>query len=108
MGLTALKHTTETEVSRKPCGALHYSENYADYLMIVQRSFPVDATVDEVKRNAIRAEFVYLSADGRSWTDGWHHGPECGETVYVEKHTTGGCVFHGWIDKGSRRIVQAG
>jgi hypothetical protein len=60
----------------------------------------------------VRAADVMLSSDGRAWLDGWHrpelHGPESGQAVYVERHTTGGCVFHGWSDAASRRIVQVG
>jgi hypothetical protein len=91
----------DTPPERKPCGTLYYSPNYLGNLMVVERRNLVGST----------AEFVLLSADGRRWIDGWHyaqHGPECGETVYVEKHTTGGAVFHGWVDKASRRVVQAG
>lgn len=96
--MNALAATNETDLARKPCGTLHYSPNYGHELMVVERTNVEGAT----------AEFVMLSADGRSWIDGWHRGPESDEAVYVEKHTTGGAVFHGWVDSASRRVVQSG
>lgn len=100
--------TITTIDGTEKCLSVVYSANYGGDLFVCGRTFSAFATVDEVQREAVRAEVVSLSADGRGWMDAWHRGPECGEAVYVEKHTVGGSVFHGWVDKASRRIVQAG
>lgn len=90
----------------------HFSPNYGADLLVTSRAFGLGATADEVTRGVVAAEVVELSADGRSWVDGWHdakrHGAESTEAVYVEKHTRGGAVFHGWVDSVSRRVVQTG
>lgn len=99
---------TSPAVSALRVGSRHYSPNYGAELVVVSRSFPIGTTDAEAIANTVPAEFVALSADGRGWVDGWHTGAECGDVVYVERHTTGGCVFHGWIDAKSRRVVQAG
>ena len=88
------------------------SPNYGGTMTIVGTSYPIGTTLDEIERRVVRPEFVMLSADGRHWIDGWHradrHGPESDDAVYVERHTLGGCVFHGWVDAVSRRVVQTG
>jgi hypothetical protein len=85
-----------------------YSANYGGDLYVVGKRYSAFATTDEVSRGAVRPEVVTLSADGRQWIDGWHSGEESGEAVYVEKITLGGSSFHGYVDKESRRVVQAG
>lgn len=85
-----------------------YSPNFGGNLTVVGTSFPAGTTLDEIDRDAVRPESAMLSSDGRHWIDGWHSGAESGEAVYVERHTPGGCVFHGFIDSVSRRIVQTG
>jgi hypothetical protein len=87
---------------------LVWSNNYGDYLTVVGTSYPATATLDEVQRGAVRPDSVMLSADGRHWLDAWHRGDESDSAVYVERHTIGGAVFHGWIDSASRRIIQTG
>lgn len=47
------------------------------------------------------------TADGRSYRGEWHTG-ESTSDVYAERWEQGARVFHGWIDAGSRKIVQAG
>lgn len=52
-----------------------------------------------------------LTSDGRTYFPSWHkpeHDGEFGESVYVERWTGAGRVFHGFIDAHSRKIVQTG
>lgn len=96
----------------QPTNSRHFSPNYGAELVVIGRRFGIGATTDEVVRGAVAAEYVSLSADGKSWIDGWHdasrHGAESGDAVYVETHTRGGASFHGWVDSVSRRVVQTG
>lgn len=53
-------------------------------------------------------EVVTMTSDGRRYDRGeWHSGPEA-ESVYVERWNRDGRIFHGWIDRRTRRLVQAG
>lgn len=89
-------------------GETIFSPNLGADLILVGLTYPATATDAELEARTIRPDVMRLSADGRGWIDGWHRGEETGEPVYVEKRTTGGSNFHGWIDGESRRIVQAG
>lgn len=91
-----------------PLRGTFHSANYGAALVVVGTSYPIGTTTDEVLRRVVTPEFVMASADGRHWVDGWHTGAESGDVVYVERHTIGGCVFHGYVDSVSRRIVQTG
>jgi hypothetical protein len=81
-------------------------------LTVTGTRYPIGTTADEITRRVVRPEVVELSSDGRGWVDGWHdvarHGAESADALYVEKHTLGGCIFHGFADSVSRRIVQVG
>jgi hypothetical protein len=49
-----------------------------------------------------------MSADGRGFvTDRWHEGVST-DVVYVEIHRAFAPDFHGWVDRHSRLLVQAG
>lgn len=87
-----------------------YSPNYGADLTVVGLTYPATTTLDEIERRTVRPEQIMLSADGRHWLDAWHRDVDgqLADAVYVEKHTTGGAVFHGWVDARSRRVVQAG
>lgn len=91
-----------------PTGAQHYSPNLGAILTVIGRSWPKGTDVAEVLAGTARADVVRLTADGRSWLDGWHTGPESGDAVYVELHRADGSGMHGWIDRASRRLVQTG
>lgn len=97
----------QSELFTAPLRSVVESPNYGGNLMKVGATWGAEATIEEVDRG-LPAERVMLSADGRHWIDGWHRGPETGQPVYVEQHTCGGAVFHGWIDSISRLIVQTG
>lgn len=105
--LKPLVQTDETELVRKPCGSLHYSEDYLGNLMVVQRGFG-HADTDDVLAGKADAELVFLSADGRAFVNSWHRGPETGGGVYVEIHDRQGRVMHGWVNSQSRKVVQFG
>lgn len=65
---------------------------------------PVEAVLDGTA-NAVE---VTATSDGRGYIPEWHSGAESGETAYVERYTTAGRTFHGFIDSVSRKIVQSG
>jgi len=69
-----------------------YSPNYGGALTVV----------------GVQNDEVALSSDGVYWISDWHAGPEADEAVYVERLSAGRRIFHGWVDKASRRIVQSG
>lgn len=102
-----LSTTIVDDVFGAPMRAAIYSPNYGGDLLVVGKSYPKGSNVDDVVAGRIRPESVMLSSDGRHWLDGWHHGDEA-DAIYVERHMTGGCVFHGYVDSASRRIVQTG
>jgi hypothetical protein len=84
------------------CGEAYTSPNYPQPLTVVGRSWPYGATL------ADRPNEVYLSADGRRFvTEFWHQG-ESTDLVYVEVYRSNGHDFHGYIDRYSRLLVQAG
>ena len=96
---------TNVDLFTAPMGTKHYSANLMADLVVTGRAWHQPGVDDP---RGLPADQVALSHDGKAWTDGWHSGPECGEAVYVEKHTRGGAVFHGWVDAQSRRVVQTG
>jgi hypothetical protein len=100
--------TATQDLFTAPVGAAHYSPNLGAILTVIGRSWPAGTDVAEVLAGRARADVVRLTADGRGWYDGWHTGPECGDVVYVELHRADGSGMHGWIDRESRRLVQAG
>lgn len=53
------------------------------------------------------AWMVVASQDGDEVRTGWHSGPSAGE-VYYERYTRYGRVAHGWVDRETRKLVQAG
>lgn len=64
--------------------------------------------VEAVIARNVLAQEVTLTTDGRDYRrGGWHQGPEAG-WVYVERWDADGLAFHGFIDSGSRRLLQAG
>jgi len=84
-----------------------FSPNVGHDLVVVALSFgqvPAEAVLD----GSAKPIEARLSADGRSWESAWHEGELSGRECYVERHDATGCVFHGWIDQASRRLVQAG
>lgn len=101
---------TLIDFSTARLGGKCYSDNLGADLTIVDLRYPIGTTADEIARRVVRPEFVTLSRDGRAWIDGWHTGPTSPsrDETYVERHTIGGCVFHGWVDAETRRITQAG
>lgn len=51
---------------------------------------------------------LILSEDGKGYVPEWAQAAQ-GAEVYVEVRSSAkGMTFHGWVDKASRRIVQAG
>ena len=79
-------------------------------LVVVHRSFPIGTDVDDVVSGKAVADRVDLAADGKPWemvlaTEAQHLG---GDLVYVEHHEADGSGMHGWVDAGSRRLVQIG
>lgn len=69
-------------------------------------------TLEELQAGATAVE-VTATSDGRGYCAGqWHRedvdGAFSDETVYVERYSAAGREFHGFIDKVSRKIVQAG
>ena len=84
-----------------------FSPKYGADLIVNQVSYG-QVPVEDVFSGAALPIEATLTADGRHYDRrGWHEGAEA-EAVYVERHTREGCVFHGWIDSVSRRLVQAG
>jgi hypothetical protein len=87
----------------------HYSPNYGADLVVVGASYQPGTTLEQLDAGTAVADAVMLSADGRHWLEAWHEGADSGDAVYVERRVhDGGLGFHGWVDRVSRRIVQAG
>lgn len=66
------------------------------------------AELDRVLDGTADAIEAVLTEDGRmavTWE--WHEGHSW-EQVYVERWDERGRVFHGWVDRASRKLVQAG
>jgi hypothetical protein len=83
-------------------GDKYTSPNFPEPLTVVGRSWAPGADL------ADRPIEIRLSADGRTFNTGrWHEGPVAG-LVYVEVHRAFGHDFHGYIDRYSRLLVQAG
>lgn len=79
----------------------------AGTLVVNQRSFG-RVSVESVLDGTATAGEVTLTTDGRgAVTSEWHTGPEA-EWVFVERWSTAGRVFHGWVDSGSRKLLQTG
>jgi hypothetical protein len=63
---------------------------------------------DRATRRGGFAAITSLSQDGQVFESGrWHEGDGTG-WVYVERWGLGGREFHGWVDAGSRRLLQTG
>lgn len=79
-------------------------------LTVVHRSWPAGTTVQRVLADALPADSVVLTSDGRSYYAEPHQGTESPieSWVYVERWEQRGRVFHGYVDPISRRIVQWG
>lgn len=77
-------------------------------LRCYRRSFLATDEADLLAGRHVRAQAAYFSQDGHPWAEEWHVGADDGDTVYVERWTTEGLAFHGWVHAQSRRIVQAG
>lgn len=84
-----------------------WSENYDGELTVVGLSFG-QVSCEAVASGLANPIEARLSADGKGWVTEWERGSGCGQAVYVERHEPSGCVFHGWVDAESRRIVQTG
>jgi hypothetical protein len=66
------------------------------------------AELDRVLDGTADAIEAVLTEDGRTavtWE--WHQGHSW-EQVFVERWDETGRAFHGWVDKASRKLVQAG
>lgn len=83
-----------------------YSPNVCADLVRVAASFGKVSVESVIDGSAAPITATY-SADGRAMRNGWHTGAEA-DAVYVERHAGGQCVFHGFIDSVSRKLVQAG
>ncbi len=83
-----------------------YSPNVCAALVRVAASFGKVSVESVIDGSAAPISATY-SADGRGMRNGWHSGDEA-DAVYVERHDLGVCVFHGFIDSVSRKLVQAG
>lgn len=75
-------------------------------LAIATIGYPADATEDDVIARRAVGNVHWLSEDGRGWEATWAEGT--GDDVYVERWNDGRRTFHGWVDRTSRRITQAG
>ncbi len=83
----------------------------AGLLICVQRGWPLGTTVEQVLAGtAGRADTITLTSDGRSYAAAPHDGPvgPIDELVYVERWSSLGREFHGYVHPTSRRIVQWG
>lgn len=98
-----------------PLNMEHHSPNYGGNLTVVQLSYG-RVTENEVVSGAARPIVAWLSSDGRSfitplvYQDVYADTPTpiASPAVYIEKHDESGCIFHGWIDPATRKLVQAG
>ncbi len=78
-------------------------------LVVNQITYPRATPIEKVLDHSARAESVTLTSDGRSYYQGgWHEGETYGDSVYVERWTAEGRVFHGFVDSVTRKLVQAG
>ncbi len=79
-------------------------------LVVLQRSWPVGTTVEQVLADELPADSVILTGDGRGYRAEPHDGPvpPIEEWVRVERWSPRGQEFHGFISATSRRIVQWG
>jgi hypothetical protein len=74
---------------------------------VVHVSYGIVPTEDVLSGKAKPVEAT-LTGDGRTYDPrGWHSGPEA-ESVRVERWSTRGLEFHGFIDSASRKLVQVG
>lgn len=83
-----------------------YSPNVRADLTRVAASFGKVSVESVIDGRAAPITATY-TADGRAMRNGWHAGAEA-DAIYVERHDAGRCVFHGFIDSVSRKLVQAG
>lgn len=66
--------------------------------------------VEDVLNGIALAEEVTLTADGQTANNRvWHEGePADGNWIYYERWTTEGRIGHGYVDRITRKLVQAG
>jgi hypothetical protein len=84
------------------------STGWGGSLQIAERGY---GWVDEalVLSGTATPRSYLLTEDGRGAdTTRWHDGPGTGDSVYVERWECGLRTFHGYVDPGSRRVVQTG
>lgn len=67
----------------------------------------VDAA-DAIAGRCPLVEATFTSDGRQAITWQWHTGDDSDGLVFVERWTTEGRVFHGWVHPESRRLVQAG
>ncbi len=83
-------------------GGIELTTVHASFGKITNEEFEAGATAVEVT----------ATSDGGRYVADWHReeldGAFADESVYVERYTAAGREFHGFIDKVSRKIVQAG
>lgn len=100
--------TTPAEILAAPCGS-RMDTGERIVLTVNMRHDLTGLVIEDGKViEPGTAAMALLTQDGRTAkTDTWHTGPEA-DWVYVERWTSEGRVFHGWIDSVSRRLLQAG
>ena len=79
-------------------------------MLLVERKFALDVSVDEVVGHTAAPEQVLLTSDGRyAETHAWHEGPaDDAEWVRYERYSARGMESHGFVHGVSRRLVQTG
>lgn len=103
MGTAAMKVTG--------VGQRVYSANVQSELAVADCHWSADTAAefgsDAICRHEVAATSFQATMDGIGFEAAWHRGAEAG-TVYAERYEGGVCVWHGWVDSESRKIVQAG
>lgn len=71
-------------------------------------AFVTDKTFMSAVATATPFDEVLLTSDGRiAFPEYWHTGPETGEAIAYERWTADHRT-HGFVDPGTRRLVQSG
>lgn len=100
--------TDPAEITRLACGTK--VDTGEGIVLVVNQREGIDG--DPIHDTWTSCEVATLTQDGRRYdrTQGWDTGRDSDddEWVFVERWNPTGRIFHGWISKRSRRLVQAG
>lgn len=76
-------------------------------LTVAQASYGKVDVADVIAGVAAPVEAIATSDGRHADLSGWHEG-QSSDQIFFERYDARGRVSHGWIDRTSRRLVQAG